>query len=95
MKSFLQYSLEKDTVKRSTKIALVVGTILALLNHYHEIIDLDVSLTAALQMLLTYLVPYSVATYGQVSGKRQRELLPMQTGQQATDQKGPGIQEAG
>jgi hypothetical protein len=36
-----------------------------------------------LPMLITYLVPFSVATYGQVQGKRQRDRLNKAIGKQA------------
>lgn len=51
--------------RRSLGVALIVGTVLNLINQGDALIgpgDLN-----ATKMLLTYLVPYCVATYGAVS----------------------------
>ena len=65
--------LERDTVIRSIKTSLVVGILLALVNHWQHLFPPQFTGEEALQIALTYLVPYGVATYGQVSGKLQRE----------------------
>lgn len=69
------YCVERDTLLRSAKTALVVGTILALINHGQQLLAGQFALAWVVPMLVTYLVPFSVATYGQVKGKRQRDLL--------------------
>ncbi len=74
-RTLLVYRLERDTLVRSVKTALVVGTILALINHGQEVLAGGFSLRWVIPMLVTYLVPFSVATYGQVQGKRQRDRL--------------------
>ena len=73
--NIIEYCTEWDTVARSLKTALVVGTILALINHGQDLLAGQFSLRWIIPMLLTYLVPFIVATYGQVQGKRQRDLL--------------------
>lgn len=73
MRSILAYCLERDTLLRSSKTALVVGSILALINHGQEMLAGQISPRWIVPMLVTYLVPFSVATYGQVQGKRQRD----------------------
>jgi hypothetical protein len=53
--------------RRSLYVALVVGTILNLINQGDALLgetDLNV-----MKMMLTYLVPYAVCTYGAVSAK--------------------------
>jgi hypothetical protein len=72
---FVSYCIERDTLVRSIKTALVVGTILALINHGQDMLSGEFSWRWMAPMLLTYLVPFSVATYGQVQGKRQRDRL--------------------
>ena len=72
-RAFLVYALERDTIIRSIKTALVVGTVLGLINHYPAILAWSVPPQELFQIVLTYLVPFSVATYGQVMGKRQRD----------------------
>lgn len=70
---YLAYCLERDTVVRSTRTALVVGSILAVINHGQEMLSGQLSPRWIVPMLVTYLVPFSVATFGQVQGKRQRD----------------------
>jgi hypothetical protein len=55
------------TIKRAFYVALVVGTILNLLNHY-DVLFLGAALTfeILMQMVLTIMVPYIVSTHGQV-----------------------------
>lgn len=73
------------------KIALVIGTVHAVLNHFDEIIAMDVSRTNLLQMLFTYFVPYTVATHGSAMQARHRELEMMvaENGQGFLTTKGP------
>ncbi len=71
--SILEYCVERDTLVRSIKTGLVVGTILALINHGQQMLGGRFSLDWVIPMLLTYLVPFAVAAYGQVQGKRQRD----------------------
>ena len=75
LRAILAYCLERDTLARSTKTALVVGTILALINHGQQLLAGRFAPEWVVPMLITYLVPFSVATYGQVQGKRQRDQL--------------------
>lgn len=72
---FTTYCLERDTVLRSTKTALVVGTALALINHGQQIFTAQFALTWALPTAVSYLVPFTVATYAQIQGKLQRDRL--------------------
>ena len=48
------------------KVALVVGTVLALINHGPALLALELSRQQILQIALTYLVPYCVSTYSSV-----------------------------
>ena len=75
MRAVVASCLERDTLVRSAKTGLVVGTILALINHGQQLLSGRFSPEWVIPMLLTYLVPFSVATYGQVEGKRQRDRL--------------------
>ena len=74
LRTFFTYCIERDTMLRSIKTALVVGTILALINHTQDLLAGQFSWRWVAPMLITYLVPFSVATYGQAQGKRQRDL---------------------
>jgi len=55
------------TMKRAFYVALVVGTVLNLINRY-DVLFLGAPLTSNIltQMVLTFMVPYMVSTHGQV-----------------------------
>jgi hypothetical protein len=71
---FLTHAKEKVCVVRSLKIALVVGTILAFLNHYDSILAGTVDGKGFFQIIITYAVPYSVATFGSAMQARHMEI---------------------
>ncbi|HKS69361.1 MAG TPA: nitrate/nitrite transporter NrtS [Ktedonobacterales bacterium] len=75
IRGIVAYCLERDTLVHSVRTALLVGTILALINHGADMLAGQLSARWVMPMLITYLVPFSVATYGQVHGKRQRDAL--------------------
>jgi hypothetical protein len=56
-------------LRRSFFVALVVGTVLNAINQGDALLGLA-ELNAA-KLILTYLVPYAVATYGAVAAKLQ------------------------
>jgi hypothetical protein len=72
---FISYGLERDTLTRSVKTALVVGTVLGLINHGSALLTGHFTVEHLEPLLLTYLVPFSVATYGQIRGKQQRDQV--------------------
>lgn len=74
MKLFFKHAGNKVIVWRSIKVALVVGTILALINHFDAIFTGKLTPTIIFQILLTYFVPYSVSTYGSACHARYIEL---------------------
>jgi hypothetical protein len=59
------------------KVALVVGTVLALINHYDALFHGTLTNTDIFQILLTYLVPYAVSTFGSASEARHIELTQL------------------
>lgn len=56
----------RPVVLTALKVAIVVGTILAVINHGPALVALELSLQQILQIGLTYLVPYGVSTYSSV-----------------------------
>jgi hypothetical protein len=61
---------------RSAKVALIVGTVLNLINQGDALFrGEDVNFV---KCLLTYAVPYCVATYGAVTAIRARQPAPDQ-----------------
>ncbi|WP_425455478.1 nitrate/nitrite transporter NrtS [Arenicella xantha] len=59
-------------VTRAIKVALIVGTTLALINHSEKIISLSLSVKDWCKIFLTYLVPYGVSTWSAVGAIRER-----------------------
>ena len=70
----LKYATEKVCVVRSLKVALFVGSVLVVINHFDSILAGSVSVSIMAQILVTYAVPYSVATYGSAMQARRMEL---------------------
>ena len=60
---YCDISTSRPIISRAFKIALVVGSILNLINQGHAIIHLHLQDIHIFKLLLTYLVPYGVTTY--------------------------------
>lgn len=60
--TFLQALLLRPTVQRGLKVALIVGTLLCLINQWQAIVMGTVPIDW-LKVVLTYIVPYGVSTY--------------------------------
>jgi hypothetical protein len=68
----IRYAFSDGTPWRSGCVALVVGTILNLINQGDVIFGaVPINWT---KIVLTYLVPYAVSTYGAVSFRMSRPL---------------------
>jgi hypothetical protein len=68
----IRYSFSDGTPWRCACVALVVGTILNLINQGDAIFGAaSINWT---KIVLTYLVPYAVSTYGTVSYRMSRPL---------------------
>jgi hypothetical protein len=71
LKLACRYALTDGVPRRSFWVAVVVGTILNLINQGDRLLagaSLDVA-----KLVLTYVVPYIVATYGAVSFRLQTQ----------------------
>lgn len=65
MTTFLAAACERSVVATSARVALVVGTLLALINYGDRIfLRSDMQPLDWPKLAVTYLVPYCVATYG-------------------------------
>jgi hypothetical protein len=71
MKAWLAIALQESVYRRALKVMLVVGSILALINHGEALLVGTVTLKAWIQIGLTFLVPYCVSTYASVQAIRQ------------------------
>jgi len=70
---FLDLALTPKVVKPAFKVALFVGTLLALINHGSAILQMDLDISRFFQIILTYFVPYGVSTYSAVKALQSRE----------------------
>lgn len=71
----IAYCTEYDTLQLALKTALVVGTLLGVINHGQALLTGHMTSDHLISMLVTYLVPFSVSMYSQIQGKRQRDRL--------------------
>ena len=72
MHKYLAIALSNEVAVTALRLALVVGTILALINHGAEILQGTLTKGNIYQIALTYLVPYSVSTYSSVKAIQKR-----------------------
>jgi hypothetical protein len=75
----IAYCLERETLLFSIKMALIVGTVLALINHGQVMFTGHFTFDQLVPLLITYCVPFTVAMYSQVQGKRERDRLYAKT----------------
>ena len=64
----LRRCMAPATVSFALRVALLVGTILNLINHFDLLLGAPLTHTALAQVAFTYMVPYCVSTHGQVWG---------------------------
>ena len=65
MRTFFTVATEREVVATSAKVALVVGSILGLINYADRIfLSYDMHPLDWVKLAVTYCVPYCVATYG-------------------------------
>lgn len=70
--SFWSIATDKTVVLRAARIALIVGTVLAFINHWERLIGGTVDGPTFLKIVLTFFVPYSVSTYSSVQAVREK-----------------------
>lgn len=66
LSAWLQIAGRPLVVKRSMKVALLVGTLLTVINQGEVLWSGGFSFEIALKIMLTYCVPYAVSTYAAV-----------------------------
>ena len=70
--SFFNIAFDRSVVMRSSRIALVVGSIIALINHGDRLFTGQIDAVMLAKIGLTFLVPYCVSTYSSVCAVRDR-----------------------
>lgn len=64
--SFWVLASSGQVVRSALKVSLIVGSVLAFINHGPAIVQMSLSMEQVVQILLTYMVPYCVSTYSAV-----------------------------
>jgi len=67
---WMALATSRSVVQRAAGVALIVGSILVIINHGDAIVRGDVSAGRLLRIVLTVVVPYCVSTYSSVSALR-------------------------
>ncbi len=70
LKDWLSLATQRTVVRRAIWYAVIVGTILILINHSDALMRGDLSTARFLRMTLTALVPYVVSTLSSVGAMR-------------------------
>lgn len=65
MQSRLRLAFDRTRLGRAVRVALFVGTALALINHYDAIFTFTFDERVVWKIGLTYLVPFLVSLHGQ------------------------------
>lgn len=78
MNEWLQIARSRPVVRRATKYAVGVGTLLIVINHGDALMHGDINLVRVLRMVITVTVPYMVSTASQVGAilERRHEAVP-------------------
>lgn len=63
----------RDVVARAVRVALVVGTLLIIINYADRAIANNLTGVDLIKMVITYLVPYGVSTYSAVGALRAQQ----------------------
>ncbi len=67
----IHLALRRDIVRRAVRVAVVVGTLLVVINHGDALLAGTVDVERLLRIALTYLVPYGVSTYSSVQALKR------------------------
>ena len=71
MRAWLAIAFQESVYKRALKMTVVVGSILAFINHGDSLISGDMTTAEWIKVALTFLVPYCVSTFASVQAIRQ------------------------
>jgi len=72
---FVDLAMKPSIMVAALKISLIVGTLLALINHGSALSHMALDSDRILQIILTYFVPYCVSTYSAVKAIQDREKV--------------------
>lgn len=66
MRSWFRLALRCDITSRGFRVALIVGTILTVMNYGDTLLDNTITSTVSIKIFLNFLVPYCVSTYANI-----------------------------
>jgi Mg/Co/Ni transporter MgtE len=69
---FFKTALQRSVVIRALRISVVVGVVLAIINHGDKLITGQLNAITAFKIALTFAVPYCVSTFSSVLAVRER-----------------------
>jgi hypothetical protein len=61
--AFWRIALSRLVVRRAARVALVVGTVLAAINHGDRLLSANLDPALFAKILISFCVPYTVSTY--------------------------------
>ena len=70
---WLGIALERHVVKRSLMVSLIVGSVLAGINHGDVLLNSEAGRELLWKIPLSYCVPYAVSTFASVDALRQNK----------------------
>ena len=79
MKTFIKHAKSKHNILRAIKVGLVVGTVLAIINHYDMFVSGQYEIRRFVQIIVTYFVPFTVSLHGGAMYGRHVELRENKT----------------
>ena len=68
--SFISIASSRMVLIPAIRVAIIVGTVLAIINHGDKIFNMVIAIEDCFKIVLTYLVPYCVSTWSAVSAIR-------------------------
>ncbi|MGE3642926.1 MAG: nitrate/nitrite transporter NrtS [Beijerinckiaceae bacterium] len=71
MSEWLKLALSPNVRMRATKVALLVGVILAAINYGDRLFEGSLQPRDVVKLLMTFVVPYCVSTYSAVSAMQE------------------------
>jgi hypothetical protein len=75
IETWFRVATETKVLKRSLKVMVSVGTVLMLINNGDFLLNGDFDMLNTGKITLTYLVPFSVATYSSVAARLESQSL--------------------
>ncbi len=72
MREWLTMAMRSSIASRATRVALMVGTVLVIINQGDALYRGDWTFALMVKVALTYCVPYAVSTYASVSALRDQ-----------------------